>query len=335
MINWKTVLGFVFSIVFLYFAMRKIQFDQLWLSIKAVDYRYFFPAVILTILWFVFRALRWRYLLSPLTWARFPNLFHTTTIAFMVNNIFPLRVGEFVRAYLIGEKEKINKVASFSTIIWERIIDGFSLIPFLILMFFLPFPFPAWLKAGVSAMLSIYALILLFIAGLLLTGDLRQRIIKRLCQWLPAQFGHHIESFPAMLLSGLEVFKKPRLISPVLFYSSLMPLTMFLHTWLISLAVFGNEVHWLAIPLIIFMINVAVAIPSSPGYVGPFHAACVAVLALFGIDESPAFGFALLFHAANYIPSTLLGFIGLIVQNISIKEIQVDADKEKEELAHL
>ena len=51
------------------------------------------------------------------------SLFSATTIGFMANNILPARVGEVIKAFVLGKKEKTSVSASFATIILERLLD--------------------------------------------------------------------------------------------------------------------------------------------------------------------------------------------------------------------
>jgi uncharacterized membrane protein YbhN (UPF0104 family) len=56
------------------------------------------------------------------------------------------------------------------------------------------------------------------------------------------------------------------------------------------------------------LINLGVAIPSSPGFVGTYQWLTVSTLALFGIDRTDAFAFSVLLHAIWFVPTTVLGF---------------------------
>jgi uncharacterized membrane protein YbhN (UPF0104 family) len=58
-------------------------------------------------------------------------------------------------------------------------------------------------------------------------------------------------------------------------------------------------------------VNVAIAIPSTPGQVGVFEAGAVIVLGTLGVGRSEALAFALLYHAVHVLPVTALGLLGL------------------------
>jgi len=132
--NWKSWLGFVISVGILYLAFHRIDFRLLLESLQDANYLYLIPIVAIIFLSMALRALRWGYLLRPLKKIGFPNLFEGILIGFMANNVLPVRMGEFVRAYIIGRSEKISKTASFGTIVVERLFDGFTVLALLVVV---------------------------------------------------------------------------------------------------------------------------------------------------------------------------------------------------------
>lgn len=331
--NWKVWLGIAISAIFLYFSMRDIDYSRLWQAIRAANAWYFPPAVLLIVLAFIARAWRWGHLLSPITTARFRNLFHCTTIAFMVNNIFPLRVGELVRAYLIGEREKISKISSFGTVIWERIFDGFSLVPFLAMLWFLPFSMPVWLKTGITMIYWLYALIFGTILSLILFRKPTQRLAEWVVRRLPAKLAQPAQNLLDILIKGIDVLRDPKRLIWLIWHTAVIASTVFFSIALLILAFFGTSLHWTVVPFLIVMLYLAVSIPSSPGAIGTFHGACVLGLNQFGIEQNAAFGFAVVAHFINYMTITGLGFGSLLAQNETLTTIREDAAREKEILS--
>ena len=59
-------------------------------------------------------------------------------------------------------------------------------------------------------------------------------------------------------------------------------------------------------------INLGVAIPSSPGFVGTYQWLGVSALALFGISQESALAFAIAMQAVWYVPTTLVGAVLLV-----------------------
>jgi uncharacterized membrane protein YbhN (UPF0104 family) len=64
------------------------------------------------------------------------------------------------------------------------------------------------------------------------------------------------------------------------------------------------------------VMNLGVAIPSSPGFVGTYQWLGVASLGLLGVADDEALAFAILLHASWYLPTTLLGGLALAVRAV-------------------
>ena len=61
----KFWLGIAISVFFMALLFRKIDFNQLWLALVRVDYRFILLAVACNFISYFLRAVRWHYLLIP------------------------------------------------------------------------------------------------------------------------------------------------------------------------------------------------------------------------------------------------------------------------------
>ena len=59
-------------------------------------------------------------------------------------------------------------------------------------------------------------------------------------------------------------------------------------------------------------LNLGVAIPSSPGFVGTYQWIGVSALALFGVSQEAALAFAIVMQAVWFVPTTLVGAVLLV-----------------------
>ena len=116
------IIGLIIVVLFSYIAFKNVSLEELGKALKAVKYIYLIPAVMFVALTFLFRAMRWRYLVSSIKDVKTTHLFSPLMIGFM-GNVLPARAGEFIRAYLLGKKENISFSASFATIVVERLFD--------------------------------------------------------------------------------------------------------------------------------------------------------------------------------------------------------------------
>ena len=122
----KFTIGFVISAVAVWFSMRDVRPTEVWNALRQASYLGFFFVCALTIFGFWLRAFRWRWLLSKRI--AIGSLFSATMIGFMANNLLPLRLGEFVRAWALGRREHMSKSTVFATVGVERVLDMLTLL---------------------------------------------------------------------------------------------------------------------------------------------------------------------------------------------------------------
>jgi uncharacterized protein (TIRG00374 family) len=316
----KLFVGIVISLVFLYLALRNVSYGNLVISLQKADYLYLIPAILLVLLTMWLRAIRWRYLLEPIKRVKNHSLFSAVMIGFMANNVLPARIGEFVRAYAVGRKENLSKSLSLATILVERIFDGFTLLAFLlgILIFF---PVPDWLKkAGISAFVF-YALIIVFLVLLKRYKENMLKFLNYILSPISKRLSHKTDEILMSFIAGFDILKGKKQIALILFYSFSIWTIYAVLTLLVFIS-FNFNLPVYAPFLLTVILTFGVMIPSSPGYVGTYQYFCIMGLALWGIKESDALGFSLVYHASQYIPVTSLGLFYLWKENISLKEIR-------------
>ena len=81
-------------------------------------------------LWFSvwLRGMRWRYLFKLESCPSVVSLYRSEMIGYFGNNIFPLRFGEIMRAYIISKEWNLSKGYVFGTVVLERILDTICLV---------------------------------------------------------------------------------------------------------------------------------------------------------------------------------------------------------------
>jgi len=124
----KLLVGVLISLVAVSVAMKDVRLAEVLSALRRADYRGFVLVMALTLLGFWLRALRWRWLISTPRPLGLGSLFSATMIGFMANNLLPLRLGEFVRAWVLGRRERISKTTVFATVVVERVVDMITLL---------------------------------------------------------------------------------------------------------------------------------------------------------------------------------------------------------------
>jgi uncharacterized protein (TIRG00374 family) len=320
----SVLIGFLISAIFLYIAFRKSDLREIAHHLVVARWWLLIPGSLLTIVALWIRALRWGVLLYPMKPIAVGTLFSATAIGFMCNNILPMRLGELVRAYVIGRSAGIRKSGAFATIVVERLFDLFTMIGlFGLIVIFDPFH-DRELKMGalVAFLAGLLALaVLVFfhvwpgplerIAGRLLPGPIRERVLGLL-----RSFG-----------SGLEIFRDlPRLAG----IAGLTLLMWLMITLVIQICFSAARLEEAGVTLpataslvVLVVIAIGVMVPSGPGFVGTLQAAAVWGLMTVGYkDQARSLSFSILYHVTQWFPVVIVGLIYLVKENLSLAQVR-------------
>jgi uncharacterized membrane protein YbhN (UPF0104 family) len=66
----------------------------------------------------------------------------------------------------------------------------------------------------------------------------------------------------------------------------------------------------------------AITVPTAPGFVGVFETAIKATLLLYGIQDTVAVTYALVYHATTFVPITLLGAWSLLRTGLGLSTLR-------------
>jgi len=319
----KFIIGLLVSLVFLYLAFRKVDYSQLWEALKGANYWYIFPTIALVLLSMWMRAYRWRFMINPIKKVNLGRLFSSVMIGFMANNVLPARLGEFVRAYSLGKTESISKSATFATIVIERVFDGFSLL-FILWVTLLVSPFPDWVKKASNLFLLMNLLALAFLVLIEVKRESTLKLFNFIFRLLPASLSSKAKEILEKFIGGLKVFRDIPSLIWILVWSVFIWTVVGIANYFIFL-VFDLHPPLQASFILLVIASLVVMLPSSPGFVGTFHYACVISLGLFGFKENVSSPFSLVLHASQYVPVTLLGLYYLRREHLSLKTLKSDS----------
>lgn len=326
-LNWKLWLGLLVGALFLYLAFRDVDFGQMWISLKEAHYWYLIPAILILFFSHFLRAIRWRYLLDPIRRLDTSSLFSSLIIGYGANTITPAHLGEFLRAYVLSRKREISMGSVFATIVMERIIDVFSLV---VLMFLavLIHPFPEWVvKSGYimfSATLALFFFLILLKRSSLQSDTLFRIILKPIPGRMKPKVKGSIERFllGILPLKRWDDYIKVSILSVCIWacYGFVFYICFYVFDFV---GIF--HLPWYAGLILLVITTISVVVPSSPGYVGPYHYLCQVSLAMFSVPESPAISYAVVVHAVNILPVLGLAFLlaaheGLQIYRPDIRE---------------
>src|SRR5262249_16851092 len=100
----RAALVLVLTLGLLAFFFNDVNIADVWTATRAAGPQLLVLAVGVTMMIYVFRALRWQYLLAPIGRTRFGSAFQTTVIGFAASFLLPARPGEVLRPYLLAKR---------------------------------------------------------------------------------------------------------------------------------------------------------------------------------------------------------------------------------------
>jgi len=322
---WKQYLaGLVVSAGAVYLFLKVVDLGQMAETLGHMHLAYLIPCAIFYLAHYVFRALRWRYLMRPVARVGFRPLLSAMLIGFLGNNLLPAHLGEFVRAYVLGREQGLSKSSIMATIVLERVYDGLTVLFILMLvLLFMDLPdrgvegsllTAQGLRASGWLGLALFAGLM---AGLQLLRWQRQRMLGWL-SWclspLPGRLSARALEMAASFADGLEV-SSARDILWIIAHSLLT--WVFLGLWAWSLfPAFDLRLGIMAGLLLEVVVALALLIPSAPAFLGTFHLAATFTLGYLGASTAVAGGYAMVLWLVQFVLTNLLGLYFLWRQGL-------------------
>ncbi len=333
--RWMFWLGLVISAVFLYLAFREINYQDLWAALGSIRLWWLIPGLAIYFTGVLVRAWRWRYLLKPLKPIALTTLFPIINIGYMGNNVFPLRMGEVLRAVVLKRREDISISASLATIVVERIFDAVVVVGFVLLNLGQLTTVSAggglaqlgslatWAVVVFLAGLGIFILIAMFPKPAL---SVIHRVIAAI---LPNRWQESATHIADRFLDGLMSLRSPKDAFMILFTSVLIWLLETGLYWSVEQAL-GLGLNFGQLMLLNGAVNLVLLIPAAPGGLGTFDAAGRAMLEAYGIAAEPALGYTLVLRIVLWVPITVIGAIYFLREGLkwttNVDEMQAQAE---------
>ncbi|MBI4978555.1 MAG: flippase-like domain-containing protein [Spirochaetes bacterium] len=330
----QLAVGIIISVVFIYFTFRKLDLGKILESIRAVNLFYVMLAVVINTGILVLRGIRWRELIPTQKHIHTGTLISATYIGYMANNIFPAKVGEIVRPYMLGAKEGISKTSAFASVVMERLIDGLSAFIILIILTF-TFPdlnenmrraFPAMhidLRQFAVAIFVLFAAMFTFLMFLRFGREQALSIVRFFLKPFPKVLGEKVIQVIHKFTDGIGFAYYPRSIIITVIYTLVywaalgfgLMFLLFAFPFSASLPAPYLTALW-----VLCISGLGFSIPSAPSNIGTFEFACVFALVLSGVNANDAASYALVSHAVSAIPQIIVGFICLLTSGIHLKD---------------
>ena len=339
----KKILGLIISIFFIVLIIQQVDIKKSFESIHHINLTYFPLIIPLYLLSFMFRAYRWRFILSSDSLLKIRSLISSLFIGFMVNCFLPARMGEFYRAHLFGKKENIKRATVFASIVLERILDGSVL--FLILLSFVCFTYhKPWLfklcfAAGFIFIGGFIFLLLFakfrklanFQSGLLYFKNLLNKGISIFPDSIQKKVYYLADKAKYLLISfvdGLEVFNH----SSLLLKSFILTIFIWLlegTSMFIVIKGFGIQISYLSSFFVLCVMAFSTMIPAGPASIGPYQWGYMLALGVFNISKDVSFAVSIVNQFIGIFLVTVSGLYFMWKDHINMKELKNEVSLEE------
>ncbi|GIV85815.1 MAG: TIGR00374 family protein [Candidatus Roseilinea sp.] len=320
--RWLTWIGIGISIVFLFLALRGIHFEEFALAMQRANPVWLLPGVGFYVLTVIVRTWRWSYLLRPLKALSVGQLFPIVVIGYMGNNIYPARIGELLRAYVLRRDTGVPIASSLATVLIERMTDGIVMIGFALVGLQSAPNVSARAGQVITIAIALFALASAVFFWMALAPARANRLAEAAINRLaPRRFQAPLLSVTHRFVQGAQGLRSPRDV-----------LAVFLSTvviWLLETMKYGSvaQAFDLALPfgglmLINSLSNLFTIIPGAPGAVGTFDAGGMLGARALGVDDSLAAAYVLTLHVVLWLPVTSLGVFFMLREGLRWSDLR-------------
>ncbi|MBL0222940.1 MAG: lysylphosphatidylglycerol synthase transmembrane domain-containing protein [Dokdonella sp.] len=323
--------GIVISVACIAYIVVRVDLSAVLNAASHLDWRYLLLGLLALCIDYSLRTVRWTLMLAT---AGERVLLRSSAPAFLgsmaLNNVLPFRAGDFIRALVFPAAIGVTRTTATASLVLERLIDLLILLLLLALGLSLSsgIQVPTWQRDAIFLVSVAGAGVLLC---LLLLGRRVGTVFEAVSNYMRtrgslrwAGIADRLATFSHRLMD----MARPRVLAVTL------ALTMVI--WIAEAGVYLSLFHGMDIastPFIALttmaLATLATLLPSSPGYVGPFHLAAFSAVVAAGGTPTQAAAFALLVHLSLWIPVTLAGTLCIAFNPMFFRRnITMDHDHE-------
>ncbi len=259
------------------------------------------------------------------TWA---PVIRATMIGVMASAVFPGRIGEPTRMLVLtrrlpgSSRRQLPIVAG--TVFSQTLINLLALA----ILATVTFTSLDLLRRHVSGLVIALAVPLL-ICLLVLLGPRLLRLAQRSHSVRVALAAAALGRQLRLARQGLAAFANPRHGIPAV----LLQLLAWTLQWLACYAVLcaldlQNDGGLTAAAAVLLAVNVSAVLPATPSNVGVFQAACLVVLAAYGVGAGPALAYGIILQAVEVLTALGLGLPALLGEGMTWQDIRSGASLE-------
>lgn len=315
----KGALAYAFALACLVWVFHDVHPRQLLAAMSIAHWRFVALAIIVDIMTYVLQGARWKLLLAPV--GRLSSLRATQGIyaGLFINELFPLRLGEMVRAFLVSRWLSSRFTSVLPSMLIERFFDAL------------------WLAVGVG----LSAIVVPLPKNLIKAGSALGGIVllaTLLFLWIvfrkekEMEGGEHgsasamrrLSRFASQFARGIRDIGISYRLPLAALLSAGMLACQALAVWFMMLAC-RLDLPFGAGAIVLLVVRLGTAIPNTPANVGSLQFFSVVALSLFGVEKTVAAGFSIAYFLALTIPLWIIGLLAISRTGMRLSTIRMGA----------
>jgi len=331
--NYRKIIEFVALLLLagliIWLFGRKLDWRQVKNAVEKSDWRLILIAIVIILLAYLWRVVRWQALLKPLTPTSLREVWIATCVGFAAVLTIG-RAGEVVRPVALPMRDRrVRPAAAFVTIMIERLYDTITVVLMFAVNLLWFTPTSSAVEFGWVRVIGFSFLVVLLV-GIVFLVWFRRRSAA-LITWLDNRIkprSSFVIRIKKALLSTLEqlaialsVLSDVRLLGITIFWSFVLWGSVIAANLLVCRA-FGIR---FGVSQVIFVLGwsmVGSVVPTPGGAAGAFHAATAAALILLGVGRDQAAAIAIIVHLVDFGPAAVFGVFYFLRGDVNLSRLR-------------
>ena len=266
---------------------------------------------------------------TPMPWGA---VVRALMIGVMASALVPGRIGEPSRVVVLsrrleGRTTRLLPVVA-GTVFSQTLINLLAL-AILLAVTFTSVPLPSGHVAAIATALALP----LVVCALVLAGPRLLSLGQRSRSQRVAHAANSIARLLALARQGLVVFARPRYGSTAVGFQLLAWALQWLACYMVILALgLESQAGLAAAAAILLAVNLSAVLPATPSNVGVFQAACLVVLAAYGVGAADGLAYGIILQAVEVVTALVLGVPALLKEGLSWQDLRRSAVRTEAEV---
>jgi phosphatidylinositol alpha-mannosyltransferase len=281
----------------------------------------------------VLRSISWHEVLRaalPDTHIPWIPVTRATMIGVMTSAVVPGRLGEPARVVVLSrrlEGSNRRQIPVVAGTVFSQTLINLLALAILAGVTFSSVPLLRGHPAGIATAIAVP----LLICGLVVAGPRLLALGRRARSERIAHAATVLAGLLALARQGLVVFARPRYGVSAVVFQLLAWALQWLACYTVGLALgLQGQVSLAAAAAVLLAVNVSAVLPATPSNVGVFQAACLVVLAAYGVAGGAGLAYGIILQAVEVLTALALGIPALLGEGLTWRDIRAESEAELE-----